>query len=453
MAAVRARRRTLLSIAGVAVASLTVGLVAGQFIRSPADALSSAEAPEASVITVPVEQRVLDSEIRTRGDAAFAGSVEVELELGGLDTAPVVTGHVPERGEQLSEGDPLLEVVGRPVLALEGELPMYRSLSPGTSGPDVEQLKETLRRLDLHPGGEDDRYTAATSWAVAELFRRAGYEPPAPDRAAAAELASAQQAVEAAEDELTGAEAALQVAEDAADEAPPGPDAPGPGEARTRVGRAEEALEEAKQQLSEAQFRAGTPLPAAQVYYLPTLPRHVDAIHVSRGDLAQGTVMSVSGARLQITTGELSEADRALVAEGMDAVLELPTGDRVGTVAEVGSAVVIDPPELSGDEVDVLLEQGNILVVIPVASTDGEVLAVPQAALTTGAGDETRVEVWRDGTAELVEVEVGLVTQGYAEVEAVDGAFSAGDEVVVGQAAAEPDESDIGSGDDQPGGA
>lgn len=434
---IRSRRRTLLLTAGVAVVALVVGLVAGQFVRSPADAASRAEAPTASAITVPVEWRVLETEIRTRGDAAFAGSVEITLELGGLETPPVVTGHVPERGDEVSEGEPLLEVVGRPILALAGELPMYRSLSPGMSGPDVAQLKQTLRRLGLNPGPEDDRYTWATGQAVAELFRRAGYEPPQPDPAVAAELEAAQEALTAAEDELAAAKDALAALEDA-EPAPPDPEL---AEARRRVERAEDAYEKAQQEHTTAQSRAGTPLPISEVYYLPTLPRHVDSVRVSRGDLADGVVMSVSSSDLQITTGELSEADRAVLAEGMPATLHLPTGEAVGTVVAVDSAAVIEPPDLTADEIDALLEQGNILVVIPVESTNGEVLAVPLAALTAGPGGESRVEVQRPGadTTELVEVEVGLVAQGYAEVTAVTGTLAEGDLVVVGEAEADPE--------------
>jgi peptidoglycan hydrolase-like protein with peptidoglycan-binding domain len=254
---IRSRRVTLLVIAGVAVLALGVGLLAGQLIRSPADAFSRVAAPEASAITVPVELRELETEVRTRADAAFAGSVEVDLELGGMEHPPVVTGHVPERGDELAEGEPLLEVVGRPVLALEGELPMYRTLSPGMNGPDVDQLKETLRRLGLNPGGNDDQYSSATAQAVAELYRRAGYPAPGPDEGAAAELASAQQEVSLAEVELAAAQAAHQALEDA-DEVDPGELA----EAKTRLDQAEEALDEARGARSTAQFRAGTPLPS-----------------------------------------------------------------------------------------------------------------------------------------------------------------------------------------------
>jgi peptidoglycan hydrolase-like protein with peptidoglycan-binding domain len=428
---IRTRRLTLLIIAAVAVVALAVGMGAGQFIRSPADAASRAQAPEASAITVPVELRVLESEVRTRGDVAFAGSADIELDLGGLETAAVITGHVPERGDELAEGEPLIEVVGRPVIALEGELPMYRSLGPGMSGPDVVQLKQTLRRIGLDPGSDDDDYTWATAQAVAELYGRAGYLPPEPDEGLVAERDAANDAVVAAEEELSAAKAAASALADTAE-----PGSPELAEARTRVEQAEDALDDARGARSEAQFRAATPLPSSEVYYLPNLPRHVADVSVSRGDVADGKVMSVSGTNLQVTTQELDDDERALMAEGMDAILELPGGEQVGTVAEVESTAVIDPPDLSGDEIDAVLENPNILVVIPVSSTEGEVLAVPESALTAGPGGESRVEVQReDGQTELVEVTIGLVAQGYAEVSAVDGVLAEGDLVVVGESA------------------
>lgn len=426
------RRLTLLVVAGVAILSLVAGWVAGQFIRSPEDEASRVPPPEASRITVPVELRELSSQVRTRGDAAYAGSVDVALDLGGLETPPVVTGHVPQRGDELAEGEPMLEVVGRPVIALQGELPMYRSLSPGMSGPDVEQLKQTLRRLDLGAGADNDVYDAGTAQAVAELYRRAGYQSPQPDQGIAAEVDAAQEAVAAAEQELAAAQATLDTLRGSV----PEPPAAELAAAESQVEQATAALGQAREDLNGAQFRAGTPLPASEVYYLPSLPRHVDSVTISRGDYVEGTVMSVSGARLQVTTLELDMEARSLLTEGMDALLDFPTGEVVGTVAEVGPRAVIEPPQLDPDEIDALLEVGNVLVTIPVESSDGAVLAVPEAAVDTGPGGETRVEVQRDGqdTTELVEVELGLNAQGYYQVSPVDGALAAGDLVVVGQA-------------------
>ena len=488
---VRARRRTLILIVGVAVGALVVGLFAGTQIQSAADAAGKIPPPEASLITVPVELRTLESRVVTRGDASFAGAVQIEPQVGG-DAPAVVTGQVPEVGAQLDEGDVLLEVTGRPVIILAGELPMYRSLAPGMTGPDVEQLEQTLRRLGLDPGAVDDRYTAATGQAVARLFQRAGYPAPEPDPQVTAELDAARDAVADAEGAVKQAERALRDAsagpseservaaqnevdrarralDDARREGDPraiadAEDALEVAEAQQRellrkpdtsleeaaLDDAREFLDAARRELGEVQGRAGTPLPAAEVVYVETLPRRVDAVLVERGDTVDGPVMSISGAELNVTI-QIDAADRRLLSEGMAALIDLPGGGQVdGTITAIQSAegdeasrfeAVITPEELSNEQVKELRE-ANVRVTIPVNSTDGDVLAVPLAALTAGPGGEARVEVQREGRTDLVEVEVGLSAEGYAEVTPVSGTLAEGDLVVVGR-------SDGGDGADE----
>ncbi|TDE08217.1 peptidoglycan-binding protein [Jiangella asiatica] len=432
----RARSRTLLVVGGVAVIALGAGIFAGTRITSPADAAARAAPPEASEVTVPVELRTLNSEVVTRGDVSAAGAVDVVPEVGGLETPPVVTGQVPTVGAEVTEGTALLEIVGRPLVVLAGELPMYRSLRPGMSGPDVEQLEVTLQRLGLDPGDVDDEYTATTGDAVAELFERIGYEPPAPDPQVEAELEAANDQLDQAEDLVEDAEEAIEDAEDAAPDAPVDEDA------------LEDALDDAREQLvdaratrDEAAAAAGTPLPASEVVFVPSLPRRVDEVQVRRGGQVSGAVMSVSGATL-VVTANVDDAARELLAAEMPVTIELPSGDEVaGTITAIAEAegegatghdVTIAPGELTAEQVEEL-RGANVRVTVPVESTDGDVLAVPLAALTAGPGGESRVEVMRDGATELVEVEVGLTAEGYAEVTAVEGELGEGDLVVVGE--------------------
>lgn len=477
-------------VGGVAGAALVAGIFAGTRISSPADAAARTAPPDASEVTVPVELRTLNSEVVTRGDVSAAGAVDVVPEVGGLETPPVVTGQVPEVGAEITEGTALLEIVGRPLVVLAGELPMYRSLRPGMSGPDVEQLEVTLQRLGLDPGEVDDEYTAATGDAVEELFERSGYEPPEPDQQAAAELEAAQDAVDAAEDAVRQAEQALDAAgagpadaervaaENAVAQAKRDLAAANKQGDKTVIAQAEDqvrlaeaqlddlldgrdtsveeaALDTAKDQLAAARedrdtaaASAGTPLPASEVVFVPSLPRRVDEVHVRRGGQVNGAVMSVSGATL-VVTANVDDAARELLTEEMPVAIELPSGTEVaGTITAIeesesdgatGHDVTVAPGELTPEQVEEL-RGANVRLTIPVESTDGDVLAVPLAALTAGPGGESRVQILRAGAAELVEVEVGLTAQGYAEVSAVDGDLAEGDLVVVGESAdADPD--------------
>lgn len=433
----RARSRTLLAVGGSAVIALGAGIYAGTRITSPADAVARTAAPEASEVTVPVELRTLNSEVVTRGDVTSAGAVDIMPETGGLEMPPIVTGQVPEVGAEIAEGAALLEIVGRPLIALAGELPMYRSLRPGMSGPDVEQLELTLERLGLDPGEVDDEYTGATGNAVAELFERIGYEPPAPDP-------QAEQELDAANDQVDQAEDAVEDAEDALDAAG---DAPGPDGAPVDEDALQDALDDARDRLDDAEaardeaaVAAGTPLPAAEVVFVPSLPRRVDEVNVRRGGEVDGAVMSVSGASL-VVTANVDDADHERLAVDQPVSIEVPTGEEVpGTITAIEEAtgdeatgwdVTVTPGELTPEQAEAL-RGANVRITVPIESTDGDVLAVPLAALTAGPGGETRVEVMRDGVAELVEVTVGLTAEGYAEVSAVEGTLAEGDLVVVG---------------------
>ncbi|PSK92401.1 hypothetical protein CLV30_13217 [Haloactinopolyspora alba] len=477
------RNRTVVIVAAVAAGALGVGVFAGTRITSPADAAARTEPPEATDVTVPVERRPLKSEVVTRGDVTFAGSVDISPEVGGLSTPPIVTGRVPKAGDTVKEGEAVLEIVGRPLIVLAGELPMYRSLRPGMSGPDVQQLEKTLDRLGFDPGDVDDSYTAYTGGAVEELFESVGYEPPQPDPQAEAELEQAQKAVDAAEDAVANAEKALEQATsgppeaekvaaqnqiDQAERALDDAEATGDenaiaaakdqlelAEARMddlmaepdtsaqeeALADAEDQLEQAQQERDTAQVNAGTPLPAAEIVFVPSLPRRVDEVNVGRGDAISGAAMAVSGADL-VVTANVDEAAREVLRKKMKARIEVPEGDpATGTITAIEEAegkdasgydVTIKPGKLTADQA-AALRGANVKVTIPVQSTDGAVLAVPLAALTAGPGGKARVQVRRDGTTELVEVEVGLTANGYAEVSAPKGELAEGDLVVVGE--------------------
>ena len=88
-------------------------------------------------------------------------------------------------------------------------------------------------------------------------------------------------------------------------------------------------------------------------------------------------------------------------------------------------------------------------IIVDVASTGGEVLVVPVAAVSLGADGTSRVEVERQpvtddgpGLTESVEVEVGLTADGLVEIRPVGATLDEGDRVVVGTETASPDTGD-----------
>ena len=86
------RTKLLAIIAAVAVGSTAVGWVAGQRIKSPADIAAETAPPEPSLITVPVERRVLSSTVITRGTVGFDEQTEIRVSASSAgDSNPIVT--------------------------------------------------------------------------------------------------------------------------------------------------------------------------------------------------------------------------------------------------------------------------------------------------------------------------------------------------------------------------
>jgi hypothetical protein len=525
-------------VVAVAVAFGAGGYVLGQQLESPEDARSEVAAPEASLIAVPVESTALSNDVVVRGDAEFEGAVDLELDAAlGDGTARVVTGRVPEIDAEVNEGDVIIEVSGRPVFVLGGDLPTFREFKPGLEGDDVLQLETSLERLGFLTVEPDRLYGAATEDAILALYEAAGYEPRAASDGEESQLKSAEQAVEAARTTLanandvlsdllrppslvqqtrevqarqqlldqieraqemlddakedrpseallqaeealqqpmvstaridqanravTSAEDAEQARVDAAQDqldnarqslidadaitAAEESDGVDTSNAQRNVTDAQERLDQAESDLAELEDEVGVRFPVAEVVFLPNLPRTVTSIDVERGDFVNGAVMRISGTKVRITTG-VSESNRPLLEVGQRVIIDseqldievqgeiTELADRKGTngVADTRYYMLVTPiGEYNVSE----LVGVNFRLQIPLERSEGEVLAVPLAALSAGADGSSRVEVERaDGATELVAIEVGLQDKNRSLVEVIpiDGNLSAGDLVVIG---------------------
>ena len=442
--------RLVALLAAVAIVSLLLGIVVMQFIVSPAELAARTAAPEAGPVTAPVEERVIENTVVTRGEVTHAGAVEAQIEVAGMEERPVVTGRVPEAGDELKAGEVALEVAGRPVIVLPGALPAYRDLRVGLRGPDVTELKKALAGFDLWAGDPGtDIYDADTALAVGALYDRVGY-------AAQTGGDEAQEALRTAERGVRDAEVTL-------------------GGLGNRSGAeataANDALFDAQEALAKAQSDVLPSLPASEVLVLSELPRRVDEVSVARGDVLQGSAMQVSGATLAIT-GTVGKQDADLMKEGQAATFTGPDGqelaakvesvaapekgkkpDQGGEDGEDGSSgdgggdstdasrftVTLIPEDLSPEQVDALRDT-NVRLRVPVESTDGAVLAVPIAALSAGPGGEDRIELALDEAGRkaegadtvTIDVQAGLAADGFVEIASDDDRVIVGAKVVVG---------------------
>lgn len=171
------RRRTALAVVAVVavVALFVAGWSAARAFESPAQRAARATPPPAGVVTVAVSDGSLE---RTLSATATIGRVAPEtVTVAASLASAVVTKQTVAVGGQLGAGSVALEVNGRPLLALPGAFPYYRTLTLGDQGPDVRQLQAGLVAAGMQVT-EDGRFGATTARAVTALYTRAGYSVP-----------------------------------------------------------------------------------------------------------------------------------------------------------------------------------------------------------------------------------------------------------------------------------
>jgi peptidoglycan hydrolase-like protein with peptidoglycan-binding domain len=184
----------------------------GSKIQSPAEMAARTAAPEPSAILVPVESRVLSSDIVTRGTVRFGLPQPISIAPSTVKGGVGLISSLPRPNTQFGEGEVILSASGRPVFVLRGASPAFRDMAPGTSGADVRQLEEALGRLGFDPGPVDGNYDQKTSLAVERMYQKAGWDSYAPTREQrAAVLAIEKDWTDAARSRLA-AEAARETA-------------------------------------------------------------------------------------------------------------------------------------------------------------------------------------------------------------------------------------------------
>jgi peptidoglycan hydrolase-like protein with peptidoglycan-binding domain len=211
------RRRWWWLLAVVAVVAVTaVTWVVASRVQSPEQAASNAAPPEASWVTAVVEQRVLTQTLITRGDVTpeVSASLRVPVSVVG---DPVITDLAVAAGDEVIEGQRVIEVSGRPVFVLVGDVPVYRSLRPGMTGADVAQLQAALSRLGCPITDLSGVYGPETKACVGAFYADAGYEALPSSETEAADLAAAGKAVSDAQAAVDAADATWRQAAEGVD--------------------------------------------------------------------------------------------------------------------------------------------------------------------------------------------------------------------------------------------
>jgi peptidoglycan hydrolase-like protein with peptidoglycan-binding domain len=155
---------------------------AGSRIQSPAEMAARTAPPEPSPILVPVESRVLSSDVVTRGTVRFGLPQPISIAPSTVKGGVGLIATMPRPNAGFKEGEVLLSISGRPVFVLSGATPVHRDMAPGVTGTDVRQLEEALARLGFEPGKVDGIYDQGTAAAVERWYRKAGWDAYLPTR-------------------------------------------------------------------------------------------------------------------------------------------------------------------------------------------------------------------------------------------------------------------------------
>ncbi|MEV0416556.1 peptidoglycan-binding domain-containing protein [Streptomyces sp. NPDC050448] len=294
------RRRILIGVVAGTLTLTGVGAGAATLLKSPAQVVAETAAPPADVLTAPVEKKVLSASLVTRGKVAASQRVDVlSAGLSGADTIRAVVTKVKVKpGDTVKPGAVLVEVAGRPVLALGGSLPAYRNLTAGAVGQDVVQLQKALAAMGYSRGTDPSgTFGPGTQQGVKSLYAAAGYTAPS----------------------------SVSAKPDGSGKA--GGDKPG------------------EPQSSGA--KSGAPmgtsptvvLPAAETVFISDGPVRVESVEAVVGATATEKLMTISAGAL-VVEGALESYQKDLVRPGqkVDILSDRTGGQAVGTVALVGLA-------------------------------------------------------------------------------------------------------------------
>lgn len=367
------RQRFLLGIAVVAAVLAAAGMVASVWIKSPAQLATEAAPPAPSVLTAPVQQRVLASTIVVRGSVYAAQEYRVTPPVPDGSQQAVITSEPIAAGSPIAAGAVVVEVSGRPLIALPGRFPAYRDLHSGETGPDVAQIQQALHGLGFSTGRDaDGTLGSATESAIEKLYDKLGYALPETGGAAmipAAELLFLPE-LPATLTALSG-----QVGDVAA---------PPLVTARTGSLAVTGRLDLSQQQLVRTGMKASI-------------------LSESTGQTATGTIAVIGPPTSAPTAGHV-------ITIGADGGLSQDTsGPEFARYLPLQIATDSPLPEsLAGRDVRIEIET---------ASTRSPVLVVPASAITTTTGNATQVTVIdSDGIATDVKVNVGASAAGYVQV-------------------------------------
>jgi peptidoglycan hydrolase-like protein with peptidoglycan-binding domain len=284
---------------------------------------------------------------------------------------------LPSDGQVVRQGQVLYSVDGTPVVLLYGSTPAWRSLSQGTSGPDVQQLNADLVALGYTTGAQvgasSDYFGPATATALKNL------------------------------------QADLGVTQSG------------------RLSLGQVVFLPTPARITDVAVSLGDPVTGGEHVLDATstvrqITVNLDASQQS--DLRVGDPVSITLPDNRVTPGVVSSIGRTATAPSSGGEGSSPSGPPAPPTIVVG--ITPSDPAATGT-----FDQASVNVAITTATVKSA-LAVPVAALTTTSAGQPAVDiVASDGTQQLHRVSLGLFDDADGLVEIHGVGLGAGDRVAV----------------------
>jgi HlyD family secretion protein len=435
-----------LFIGSVAAAVLLAagGLAAASLVKSPAEVAAETRPPVPATLTAPVVRQVVRAEVVIRGAARASGEISDSPSTEQDANTLVITAVNVHPGDQVSAGDVLFGISGRPLFVLPGRFPAYRDMEPGDVGPDVAELQSALAGLGF-PCGDDTSgsFGAGTEVAVRDFYAAIGYPVATASGAGSSGSAGSGAGLSAvtARSLTTPTTSPTPTSSPSPSPSPtPSPTrSPSPAPSRsplpTRSSSPPPSRAPAPGKNSEAI------VPQSEVIFVPKLPARIIAVTGAVGSTVKSSLVTLASGGAVIT-GQLDPSQRALIRPGMAVDLTDNLSGWSGrgrvtrlsavTVSANGAAYV--PVTVEPDKALPTAELGqNLELQIVAASTNGPALAVPEAAIIVNAAGQSLVQVKDPGHAlREVRVKTGVSGGGLVAVTPVSGMLVPGDQVVTG---------------------
>ncbi|MFV0430202.1 MAG: hypothetical protein ACK5KO_12355 [Arachnia sp.] len=443
----------------IAVVALVVGILAGQFTKSPAQVAAETSPPPHTGIPEVVQLGPVVSSAQLNASVGRMVATTVPIIAPEGTSSAIISALPVAAGDVVEPGSVLAEVSGRPIIALRGAVPVYRTIVPGAEGTDVTQLIAALGEATSTDLSGSSSFDGAAQSALEGLYEARGYSAESMGQeevdAAAEGLDAAEAAVVDAEDTLDAAETQLSRARRSL---PADSDAT-QQQARTdsisdatkAVTQAERALSQARQdreaataELGQARAKAGVVVPLGEVVFVPFFPAEVDEVTAKLGSAESTSALTlVSGERVAVA--EDTSGSVAGVVPGQRAVIFTPDGEKIE--AEVVTAITEEADELGQSTTTIIakpatpfpetLDGEALRLQVILSASDEDALSVSVAAVSADDRGQTVVmKRFADDTVVAIPVTTGVRGDGRVEI---SGDISEGDTVLIGGIPTDPE--------------